>query len=245
MKTKKKLQLLISYEEKAELKEKHLRQLIKFSKDKDSLVRSSAASLLINFENKAAKKALLELACDKKAMVRCEAYDSLSVFHRKDVEKFLKKAVEEEKNELALSYAIMSWADVAAARGKKVEEKRGYATHLQRIMQSQRGYSQSASLLANNRVAALQFDSVKKWNQCSLSCFYAEYVLGRKSAIEGIIYYLEVPDYQLRCGAINLLELLAEDENRELIRESLEKVLEHEETATVKSAAEKLLKKLS
>lgn len=221
MKTKKKLQLLISYEEKAELKEKHLRKLIKFSKDKDSLVRSSAASLLINFEDKAAKKALLRLAGDKKAMVRCEAYDSLSVFHRKDVEKFLKKAVEEEENELALSYAIMSWADVAAARGKNVEEKRSYATHLQRIMQ------------------------IKKWNQCSMSCFYAEYVLGRKSAIEGIIYYLEGSDYRLRCGAINLLGLLAEDENRELIKESLEKRLEHEETAAVRSAAEKLLKEIS
>lgn len=221
MKTKEKLQLLIFYEEKEELKEKHLKRLIKFSKDKDSLVRSSAASLLINFENKAAKKALLELAGDKKAMVRCEAYDSLSVFHRKDVEKFLKKAVEEEENELALSYAIMSWADVAAARGKNVEEKRSYATHLQRIMQ------------------------IKKWNQCSMSCFYAEYVLGRKSAIEGIIYYLEGSDYRLRCGAINLLELLAEDENRELIKESLEKRLEYEETAAVMSAAEKLLKKLS
>lgn len=221
VKTKEKLQLLIFYEEKEELKEKHLKRLIKFSKDKDSLVRSSAASLLINFENKAAKKALLELAGDKKAMVRCEAYDSLSVFHRKDVEKFLKKAVEEEENELALSYAIMSWADVAAARGKNVEEKRSYATHLQRIMQ------------------------IKKWNQCSMSCFYAEYVLGRKSAIEGIIYYLEGSDYRLRCGAINLLELLAEDENRELIKESLEKRLEYEETAAVMSAAEKLLKKLS
>ena len=221
MKTKKKLQLLISYEEKAELKEKHLGKLIKFSKDKDSLVRSSAASILINFENKAAKKALLRLAGDKKAMVRCEAYDSLSVFQRKDVEKFLKKAVEEEENELALSYAIMSWADVAAARGKNVEEKRSYATHLQRIMQ------------------------IKKWNQCSMSCFYAEYVLGRKSAIEGIIYYLEGSDYRLRCGAINLLELLAEDENRELIKESLEKRLEHEETAAVMSAAEKLLKEIS
>ena len=221
MKTKKKLQLLISYEEKAELKEKHLRKLIKFSKDKDSLVRSSAASLLINFEDKAAKKALLRLAGDKKAMVRCEAYDSLSVFQRKDVERFLKKAVEEEENELALSYAIMSWADVAAARGKNVEEKRSYATHLQRIMQ------------------------IKKWNQCSMSCFYAEYVLGRKSAIEGIIYYLEESDYRLRCGAINLLELLAEDENRELIKESLEKRLEHEETAAVRSAAEKLLKEIS
>lgn len=221
MKTKKKLQLLISYEEKAELKEKHLRKLIKFSKDKDSLVRSSAASILINFENKAAKKALLRLAGDKKAMVRCEAYDSLSVFQRKDVEKFLKKAVEEEENELALSYAIMSWADVAAARGKNVEEKRSYATHLQRIMQ------------------------IKKWNQCSMSCFYAEYVLGRKSAIEGIIYYLEGSDYRLRCGAINLLGLLAEDENRDFIKKSLEKRLEHEETAAVRSAAEKLLKKLS
>lgn len=221
MKTKKKLQLLISYEEKAELKEKHLGKLIKFSKDKDSLVRSSAASILINFENKAAKKALLRLAGDKKAMVRCEAYDSLSVFQRKDVERFLKKAVEEEENELALSYAIMSWADVAAARGKNVEEKRSYATHLQRIMQ------------------------IKKWNQCSMSCFYAEYVLGRKSAIEGIIYYLEESDYRLRCGAINLLELLAEDENREFIKKSLEKRLEHEETAAVRSAAEKLLKKLS
>ena len=221
MKTKEKLQLLIFYEEKEELKEKHLKRLIKFSKDKDPLVRSSAASLLINFENKAAKKALLGLAGDKKAMVRCEAYDSLSVFQRKDVEKFLKKAVEEEENELALSYAIMSWADVAAARGKNVEEKRSYATHLQRIMQ------------------------IKKWNQCSMSCFYAEYVLGRKSAIEGIIYYLEGSDYRLRCGAINLLGLLAEDENRELIKESLEKRLEYEETAAVMSAAEKLLKKLS
>lgn len=79
MKTKKKLQLLISYDEKGELKEKHLRKLIIFSKDKDSLVRSSAASILINFENKAAKKALLGLACDKKAvgvrrMIRCRYF---------------------------------------------------------------------------------------------------------------------------------------------------------------------------
>ena len=78
-----------------------------------------------------------------------------------------------------------------------------------------------------------------------MSCFYAEYVLGRKSAIQGIIYYLEGSDYRLRCGAINLLELLAEDENRELIKESLEKRLEHEETAAVRSAAEKLLKEIS
>ena len=42
-----------------------------------------------------------------------------------------------------------------------------------------------------------------------------------------------------------MLELLAEDENRELIKESLEKRLEHEETAAVRSAAEKLLKEIS
>ena len=80
MKTKEKLQLLISYEEKEELKEKHLKRLIKFSKDKDPLVRSSAASLLINFENKAAKRHCLSWPVIRRRwygvrrMIRCRYF---------------------------------------------------------------------------------------------------------------------------------------------------------------------------
>lgn len=86
-----KVKLLVNYENKQKLTDKHFRKIIKFSNDKDVLVRSMVADLLINFESNESKKVLLKLACDKKAMVRTSAYDSLSAFKSKKVEKFLKK----------------------------------------------------------------------------------------------------------------------------------------------------------
>lgn len=87
-----KVKLLVNYENKQKLTPKHFRKIIKFSDDKDVLVRSMVADLLINFESNESKKVLLKLACDKKAMVRTSAYDSLAVFKSKKVEKFLKKS---------------------------------------------------------------------------------------------------------------------------------------------------------
>ena len=48
----------------------------------------------------------------KDVLVRVEAYDSLAVFSFDEVEKQLEKFMIVEKDVLARSYAILSWADV-------------------------------------------------------------------------------------------------------------------------------------
>lgn len=213
-----KVKLLVNYENEQKLTNKHLRKIIKLSDDKDVLVRSMVADLLINFESNKSKKVLLKLACDKKAMVRTDAYDSLAVFKSKEVEKFLKKAILNEKDEMACAYAIMSWSDVAAALDEDILKKKSFISKLKKL------------------------PNIQKSERCMLSCYYALYVLGKKKSIKNITSFFNSKDYHIRCSVINILWGFLAPDNQQFIKNSLEILMKREDIIAVKKNALNLIK---
>lgn len=189
-----KIKLLTKYENAQKLTKKHLKKIVKLSKDKNVLVRSIVAELLGNFENNKSKKVLLKLACDKKALVRVDAYDSLSIFQSEEVERFLRKAILKEKNEIACAYAIMSWSDIVLVMDRDISKKRLFINKIKKIKR------------------------IQKSEQCMLSCYYAQYILGKRKSIKKILSFLNSKDYHIRCAAINTLEEILKPDNGQLIQ---------------------------
>lgn len=210
MKDEKKMDMLIKLENQSKLTDKQLKEIIKMSNDPNFLIRSQVAALLVNFKNDISKEILLRLSCDENALVRVEAYDSLSVFSYDDVEIWLRDALQKEKNKLACSYAILSWTDVAAALGKKTIENLSLVTE---IKNSSR---------------------IKQSEHCLLSCSYAMYIFGIDKSLDDIIIFLDSSDYQVRCAAISILKSIANNDNKEIIRKSLIHTLKTETVLSVK-----------
>ena len=116
--------LLTKYESKPALTKKNIKSICVLANDKNALIRGRCAGLLVHASASKAKRVLLTLACDKDALVRTEAYDSLSAFPSKHAQKFLKQAIVHEPNALARSYAILSWADITQALGVHKKQKK-------------------------------------------------------------------------------------------------------------------------
>ena len=209
--------LLEHYQQQQSLDEADYALLEKLARDKDPALRSEVAILLVLFVQEKSKQILCRLARDTDALVRTEAFDSLCVFADQDNAAFLKQAVQTEPDDLARSYAIESWADVMAT----LEEDRAAA----------------CSFLYGCRKA-------EESGQCLLSIAYGLYILGEESALGNILSFLDAEDYHLRCGAIHLLEYVANTRNKRMIRQALEKRLCTEESKAVCAGAHELLKVL-
>lgn len=219
MKTKtfqEKWTLLTKYENKSVLTKKHIKIISAFANNKDALIRGRCAKLLANASTSKAKRLLLTLACDKDALVRTDAYDSLSGFPSKNVQKFLKQAMIHESNALARSYAILSWADITQTLG---------------VHKKQKKFLKQLKTLSN----------MKKSEHCMLSFYYAKYLLGHKKAINKILLFLKSSDYQIRCSTLNVLQDIVSPENRPYIEPSLEQLLQQEVCTSVRENATELL----
>lgn len=212
--------MLIKLEDKSKLTDKQLKKIIEMSNDPNPLVRSQIAALLVNFKNNISKEILLRLSCDKNALVRMEAYDSLSVFNDDVVEIRLRDALQKEKNKLACCYAILSWADVAVALGKKTTENLSLITE---IKNSSR---------------------IKQSEHCLLSCSYAIYIFSINKSLDDIIIFLDSNNYQVRCAAISILKSIVNNDNEEIIRKSLIYTLKNETVLSVKKNIKAFLKDL-
>lgn len=208
--------LLTKYENKTVLTKKHIKIISVFANDKDALIRGRCAKLLANASTSKAKHMLLTLASDKNTLVRTEAYDSLSEFPSKNVQKFLKQAIIHESNALARSYAILSWADITQALGVRKKHKK-FLKQLKKL------------------------PNMRKSEPCMLSFYYAKYLFGHKKAINKILLFLKSSDYQIRCSALNLLQDIVSPENRQYIESSLEQLLQQEVCDSVSENATELL----
>lgn len=203
--------VLVEYLELDEYTDKHLEQILLHLKDNDAYIRELVAQLLINFDyNEEAKKALIELACDKDEMVRVEAYDSLSEFEYKEIEEVLKIAMYEESDELARAYAIMSWAEVA----KNLNDE--YEGHL---------------LIVNE---LLNNDNIKKSEHCVLECEYARYLFGKEDELENIFTFFNSKDYHIRYATINTLRDIVDKNNRSLIINKIKECIPIEKVRSVR-----------
>lgn len=220
MSSQKKYDFLIKCESKSVQSKKDLKKIASLSKDADACIRIGCAKLLVNFDTPQAKHLLLNLANDKNALIRTEAYDSLSVFPSKKVQKSLKRAILCEKNELARSYAILSWADVTQTLGvHKKQEK--FLKKLKKL------------------------SKIKRSEHCMLSLLYAKYLFGHKKAITKILVFLNSSDYQIRCSVINLLWEIVPSDSDFLIKQSLEQRISHETCTSVRENAIKLLQQIN
>ena len=161
---------------------------------------------------------MLNLALDKEALVRCEAYDSLSEFIFKDVEEFLKKSIIREKDELACSYAIMSWSEV--------------------IVNMYSEFSDYILFIDNVK----EIDMVKNNENCMLNCAYARYLFNGESELNEILKFIKSEDYHIRCATINTLYDVIDDNNKKEILRVLKKVLETEKVVAVKESLREFLK---
>ncbi|WFR55921.1 HEAT repeat domain-containing protein [Anaerocolumna sp. AGMB13025] len=210
-----KISLLNEYMDIEKLSDKHFEILQEFSIDEDAIVRSMVAPLLVDFINETAKDILIKLAQDQDALVRTEAYDSLSVFPFGDVETLLEEFVKLEKDSLARSYAILSWADVTCGLGHVSIDK-----------------------INNLKKAKLNEKSI----ECSLGYCYALYVFGEIEILNEILCYLRNDSYQIRCMTINLLNEIINEKNDFIIKDSIKRLLISEDTTAVKERAKNFLK---
>ena len=199
------------------ISDKYINVLSQLALDKDINIRCKVAELLINARGKNYRKILINLAKDKDSLVRTEAYDSLCVYPCKKVEKLLERAMKEEKDELACSYAIMSWGDVVYEIYDDIIDK--------------------INVIDEIRNRKLIIDS----EQCMLSCEYVCYLFGINNSFERIIAFENSNDYHIRCSVINILCDILDEDNEHEIRGILNEVIVKEKVFAVKSCAEKVL----
>lgn len=199
-----------------ELNNNHFEIIKEFSLDKDALLRSRCAALLINFQTDDSLKLLLHLCSDTDDLVRAEAYDSLGAFVFPKVERTLFKSINSEKNTLPLEYAIFSWADVSS---KLHNDFHFHISFIKKLLQKNKSEEYAES-------------------QIRLACCYALQLFGCNS-IYSMIQFLNHEEYLIRCSALNLLYDVLNKENEDLIKSAVLERLNNEETIAVKCEAEK------
>jgi HEAT repeat protein len=212
-----KINLIDSFDNIDELGEEHFEILKNLSSDEDDFVRSRCAAQLVNFESDESLNLLLRLMEDKDSFVRTEAYDSIAIFENEVVEKALKKAVNDEQDNLARRYAILSWVDV---------------------LLSLRGATADDILFLKSR------KNIEKSADCCLSCCYGLYLFGVKEELDQILSFLKNSDYHVRCATIALLEDIIDETNEKRVKDSIGILLIAENTVAVKDRAKRFLKEM-
>lgn len=212
--------LLRTYARLPKITKKEFKQLIILSRDKEPMVRVDVATILFDVKNAAAKKVLLQLACDKVALVRTEAYDSLSGFAFPEIEIFLKKAVKTERDALARTYAISSWTEVAIALFEDHSDDISFIKWM------------------------LEKTKIKKSEHCLLECYYALYRFGEKEMLAKILSFFRSKDYRIRLAVFHVLEEIVDDENRDKIIDAIENMLIEETAVGVKKTVIPFWKRL-
>lgn len=192
MVVKDKIELLISYEKINEFTHEQKSLLKKLSYDTNSFVKGLVASLMVNSIDEFGFEILNRLSKDKNDYVRTEVFDSLSGFNDIKAVSLLQNAISTETNNLARSYAIMSFGDVVYS----LEISNDYKEYVYIIK------------------------SCNKSKNCILSCLYCLYQFG-ENVIEDILSFLDDNDYHIRLSAISVLEEIVNNDNLDIITRKL------------------------
>lgn len=184
------------------------------SSDSDIYIRSRIPIIMMDFVNEESLTVLFSLAKDSASLVRIEAYDSLSIFPYQEVIDFLRAAINKEKNALARSYAILSWAESVVSLGQTNSSVVEYA---------------------------LKKKSKEKNKICILSWLYALCILGEKFRYQEILIYLNDRNYHVRRHALSLLSDILDECNFTEIKSSIKLMLENEHVPTVRDKGVEIL----
>ena len=183
-----------------------------WSQSSDPYVRDMVASLLAGRPSTQSKAVLLHLAHDPDALVRTDAYDSLSEFPCDEVSDLLNHAAVTEPDPLARSYAILSCADIMSP-----QEAARRCPFFRTIYEAE------------------------KSARCKLSCLYALFLCGEERALNHILSYVRHSDYQIRCSAISILQEISDTHNLPNIRSALLDQQAVETSAAVKDRIHEFL----
>lgn len=204
--------ILGTYARLSKITKKEFKQLIILARDKDPTVRFEVATILSSVKNTASKKILLQLACDRDALVRAEAYDSLSGFPFLEIENFLKEVIQTERDDLACAYAISSWTGI--------------------VLELFEDYSIDIIFM---RKMLCKFKK-KKAEHSILDSYYSLYRFGKTDVLVPILDLFESNDYRMRFAVFHVLQVIVNDKNRDVIMDTFERMLEKETALGVRKA---------
>lgn len=204
MVVKDKIELLLSYEEFNEFTHEQKSLLKKLSYGSNSFVKGLVASLMVKSIDEFGFEILNRLSKDNNDYVRTEVFDSLSVFNDMNTVTLLQNAISTDTNNLAKSYAIMSFGDVVYSLGISNDFKE----------------------------YVYKIKSCNKSKDCILSCLYCLYLFG-ENVIDEIFLLLNDNDYHLRLSAISILEEIVNNDNLDIIISKLSDRLKIEDCSSV------------
>ena len=207
-----KFEKLISLEEKT-ISPEDVSLIYECLTDEDALLRSEAVSLLSRPELKDIEKdiqILLSMCEDADALVRTEVYDVLSAFIDKRIPERLRQAILHEPDEIARSYAIMSWADSVRDFVSDFSEPIAFIQKYQKTETSE---------------------------SCLLSYAYARYLFHDAGSLEKMLSFLNSEDYRIRCSVVNSLRY-AHEQDLSVICQAFRNCYTSEETRAVRSTIE-------
>lgn len=191
-----------------------------FSKEKDFIIRSEVARILVNSTCERDENILLKLSKDKNSLVRAEACDSLSISRSKNAAKVLVNTLKKDQSGMVRAYAIHSLGSIS----KKLHNEGDIKNLIKKILKKE------------------------KSNLAKISAFKVLYCLEDKENLSFLINRVNAKKYQNRCAVINCLEEISDEgdkEINEIIKETLLSHLEVEKNEVVISIIENLLKKLT
>lgn len=209
----------LSLLEKDSLTARDVAELEKALPHCDGELRQRMAEALFSAAPEDAWPLLWRLAGDEEWLVRAEVCQSLQNNAGREAIALLLDRVEHDPEELVRAYGIFSLGELLEELPSPQRETVTAALHRQ-----EEGETAPRAKLA-------------LWE----ALYRAE---GKELYLEKLLQVLESPDYTLRCFALNSLEVVLTQENREIIRPQILRLNERETTPAVRGTISRLLEEI-
>ena len=207
MKFREKEKILRQIEEKSyeeELDENDYSILNKLSYDKEVFIRDLVAVILVESSDEKGEEILLRLTNDKEWLVRADACDSLCISESVTTYNLLKKIAKKDTSGYVRGYAILSLGDIA----DKINKEDELLEYLEDRLKHEK----------------VQFTKI--------DIYAVLYNLGRKEYFDNLVSMLNSKKYLNRGSVVNILNYIANEENRDMI---IKVLLEHKKKETAMS----------
>lgn len=207
MKFREKEKILRQIEEKSyeeELDENDYSILDKLSYDKEVFIRDLVAVILVESSDEKGEEILLRLTNDKDWLVRADACDSLCISESVTTYNLLKKIAKKDTSGYVRGYAILSLGDIA----DKINKEDELLEYLEDRLKHEK----------------VQFTKI--------NIYAVLYNLGRKEYFDNLVSMLNSKKYLNRGSVVNILNYIANEDNRDMI---IKVLLEHKKKETAMS----------
>ena len=207
MKFREKEKILRQIEEKSyeeELDENDYSILNKLSYDKEVFIRDLVAVILVESSDEKGEEILLRLTNDKEWLGRADACDSLCISESVTTYNLLKKIAKKDTSGYVRGYAILSLGDIA----DKINKEDELLEYLEDRLKHEK----------------VQFTKI--------DIYAVLYNLGRKEYFDNLVSMLNSKKYLNRGSVVNILNYIANEDNRDMI---IKVLLEHKKKETAMS----------